>query len=86
VLLAAQKAAQVEAGNLGGGLLEALAQFDLGANLVSQFGRDVKGLGFALDQDREEELGVKLLALGASASRFAALAGALDEGAGEHLA
>jgi hypothetical protein len=46
----------------------------------------VKGLGFAFDQDRENKLGMQLLALGATASRFAALARPLDEGAGEHLA
>jgi len=85
-LLAAEKAAQVEVGNLGGGLLEAFAQLDLGAHLVGQLSRDMKGLGFAFDQDRKEELRVQLLARGATAGRFATLAGAHHKGAGEHLA
>jgi hypothetical protein len=54
--------------------------------LVGQFGRDVEDLRFALDQDREQELAMKLFAVGAAAGGFATGAGALDEGAGEHLA
>ena len=85
-LLPAEKAAQVEVGNLSGGFVKALSQFYLGAHLVGQFGRNVKGLGFTLDEDREDELGMKLLTLGATARGFAALPGSLDEGAGKHLA
>jgi hypothetical protein len=47
-------------GDLGGGFVEALTQFDLGAHLAGQLGRDVKGLGFAFDQEREQEFGVRI--------------------------
>jgi hypothetical protein len=73
-------------GDLGGGFLEAFSEFDLGAHLAGEFGRNVKGLGFAFHQNGEEELGMEFLTLGATASRLAALAGPRDEGTGEHLA
>jgi hypothetical protein len=85
-LLAAQQAAQVELSDLGGGLLEALAEFDFGAHFVGQFGGNVEDFRFSIGQDREQELAMKLDAVGAAAGGLAAGAGAHDEGAGEHLA
>ena len=40
-LLAAEKAAQIDIGNLGGGFVEALAQLDVVAHLVGHYGRNV---------------------------------------------
>ena len=73
-------------GNPGRRLVEAFALFDFAAHLIRPRGGHMEGLGFALHQDGEEELGMQLLAGGAVAGRLAALAGTLDEGAGKHFA
>lgn len=72
--LPAEKPAQVEVGDPGGGFLEASSQFDLRAHLVGQFGRNVKGHRFAFHQHGEGELRMKLLALSTAAGGFTALA------------
>ena len=86
VLLAAEKAAQIQVGNLDGSFVEAFVQFDVGAHLVGQVGWNVNGFEFAFNNDRQEHLGMKLFTVGATTGRLAAFAVTLNEGAWEHLA
>jgi len=86
LLFPAGKRSQVEAGNPGGRLIEALAQFDFGADLLGKCGRHMEGPELAIDTHGEEEPGMEFLSDGTAAVWLAAFARAFHKGAGEHLA
>jgi hypothetical protein len=85
LLFPAQKPPQVEAGNPGSRLFQALAQFDFGSDLPGKCGRHMEGLGLAVDTHKEEELGMEFLSAGTAAVWLAAFARTFHKGAGEHL-
>src|ERR1017187_5464255 len=72
-------------GDLTGGLFKALAHFHLEAHFLDQIGGQMKGLWLAVEHHREEELAMKLFAIGAAAVGLAAPTAAFDKRTGQHL-
>ena len=77
---------QVDAADGSRGGIEAAAHLRFLSHLVSPVGRDVESLRLAVNQNRDLELGVKVLAVGAMAVGPTAGALAFDKRAGQHFA
>jgi hypothetical protein len=86
VLLLFEESPQIDTADGGSGGIKTIAHSDLFANLIDQCGRHVEGSGFAIDQDGNLKLRMKIPAIGAMAVGAAAGAFALDEGARQHVA
>jgi hypothetical protein len=87
-LLLAEKTAEVDRTDAGLQLLKTAMQCDCATDFRGQRRGQVDGLEFAVDEDRQGQLRMKVfgLARGTAAVGFAAAPAALDKTAREHVA